>query len=62
MRGATPVLVDVDGVRFYRWDGFGMQRLLRSMKEHRQYNRADSLALCQGYAPFSRIAEEEAGE
>ena len=57
-RGPTPILVDVDGVRFYRWAAFGVERLLRSMKEHRQYTAADSLALCQGYAPFTRIERE----
>ena len=56
--GPTPVLVDVDGVRFYRWDTFGIQRLLKSMQEHSQYTREDSLALCQGYAPFTRMEEE----
>jgi len=54
----TPVMVDVDGVRFYRWTTFGIQRLLRSMREHRQYTPADSLALCRGYAPFTRIDRE----
>jgi tRNA A-37 threonylcarbamoyl transferase component Bud32 len=57
-RGPTPVLVDVDGVRFYRWRTFGMQRLLKSMREHRQYTPQDSLALCQGYAPFTRLEQE----
>ena len=57
-RGPTPVLVDVDGVRFYRWSLFGLHRLLRSMREHRQYTPADSLALCRGYAPFMRIERE----
>jgi tRNA A-37 threonylcarbamoyl transferase component Bud32 len=57
-RGATPVLVDVDGVRFYPWSTFGIRRLLRSMREHRQYTPADSLALCQGYAPHTRMEEE----
>lgn len=61
--GPTPILVDVDGVRFYRWDTFGIHRLLRSMREHAQYTPADSLALCQGYAPFTLIdAEEPAAE
>jgi tRNA A-37 threonylcarbamoyl transferase component Bud32 len=59
-RGPTPVMVDVDGVRFYRWDTFGIQRLLKSMREHRQYTVTDSLALCQGYAPFTRMEEEQA--
>jgi tRNA A-37 threonylcarbamoyl transferase component Bud32 len=58
VRGPTPVLVDVDGVRFYRWNTFGIRRLLRSMREHRQYTPADSLALCRGYAPFTRMERE----
>src|SRR4051794_36532298 len=57
-RGPTPVLVDVDGVRFYRWSLFGLHRLLRSMREHRQYTPADSLAICRGYAPFKLIDQE----
>jgi tRNA A-37 threonylcarbamoyl transferase component Bud32 len=60
VRGPTPVLVDVDGVRFYRWNTFGIRRLLRSMREHRQYTPADSLALCRGYAPFTRMEREDA--
>jgi hypothetical protein len=54
--GPRPILVDVDGIRFRRWPALGIERLLRSMKEHRQYTPADSLALCQGYAPFSPMA------
>ncbi|MBV8781651.1 MAG: hypothetical protein JO353_09655, partial [Phycisphaerae bacterium] len=50
---STPVLVDVDGVRHYRWAGTGIARLLRAMKHHAQYTPADSLALCQGYSPTS---------
>jgi tRNA A-37 threonylcarbamoyl transferase component Bud32 len=57
-RGPTPVLVDVDGVRFYRWTAFGIQRLLKSMREHRQYTPLDSLELCEGYAPFIRMEQE----
>jgi tRNA A-37 threonylcarbamoyl transferase component Bud32 len=57
-RGPTPVLVDVDGVRFYRWTGFGIRRLLKSMREHRQYTPLDSLELCEGYAPFIRMEQE----
>ena len=51
--------VDVDGVRHYRWDGKGLNRLLRAMKQHQQYTPQDSLWLCQGYAPWARIAEEK---
>jgi hypothetical protein len=56
--GATPVLVDVDGIRFRRWRALGIERLLRAMRDHPQYTAADSLALCRGYAPFSRISAE----
>jgi tRNA A-37 threonylcarbamoyl transferase component Bud32 len=59
--GVRPVLVDVDGIRFRRWRALGIERLLRAMRDHPQYTAADSLALCQGYAPFSRISEEEKG-
>jgi tRNA A-37 threonylcarbamoyl transferase component Bud32 len=52
--GPRPILIDVDGVRARRWIALGIQRLLRSMREHPQYTPADSLALCRGYAPFSR--------
>ena len=61
-RGPSPVLVDIDGIRQRRWDALGIQRLLKSLKSHPQYTPADSLALCQGYAPWTRIeAESEAG-
>jgi tRNA A-37 threonylcarbamoyl transferase component Bud32 len=53
MLGPGPILVDVDGIRFRRWAALGIRRLLRSMLEHPQYTPGDSLALCQGYAPFS---------
>jgi len=56
--GPLPILIDVDGVRHYRWTAEGVDRLLRSMREHPQYTVADSLALCQGYAPFARHARE----
>jgi tRNA A-37 threonylcarbamoyl transferase component Bud32 len=56
--GPSPVLIDVDGVRERRWIALGIRRLLRSLRDHRQYTPADSLALCQGYAPYSRIALE----
>jgi hypothetical protein len=61
--GPAPVLVDVDGVRHYRWATAGILRLLRAMKQHPQYTPEDSLALCQGYAPAgnpkSEIPEED---
>jgi len=51
--GPFPVMIDPDAVRFRRWLALGIQRLLRSMKEHEQYTVADSLSLCQGYAPYA---------
>ena len=57
--GAVPILIDVDGVRHYSWRGAGMERLLRSMRDHPQYTPADSLALCQGYAPWAKVKMKE---
>ena len=54
-RGPRPILIDVDGIRTRRWAALGVQRLLRAMREHPQYTPADSLALCQGYAPYSGV-------
>jgi tRNA A-37 threonylcarbamoyl transferase component Bud32 len=54
----TPVLVDVDGIQPMRWNRWSAQRLLTSMKGHRQYTPLDSLALCKGYAPYARIERE----
>jgi tRNA A-37 threonylcarbamoyl transferase component Bud32 len=59
--GPRPVLIDVDGIRFRRWRALGIQRLLRSMREHAQYTPADSLALCQGYSPFSKSMIRQEG-
>jgi hypothetical protein len=58
-RGETPVLIDPDGIRRRQWIALGIERLLRSMRKHPQYTPADSLALCQGYAPWSRFEREE---
>jgi tRNA A-37 threonylcarbamoyl transferase component Bud32 len=61
--GPTPVLVDMDGIRRRRWQvAAGIERLLRAMKRHAQYNNADSLALCQGYAPFAPMQLEQPEE
>jgi tRNA A-37 threonylcarbamoyl transferase component Bud32 len=58
--GPTPVLVDMDGIRKTNWHvGAGIERLLRAMKRHAQYTVADSLALCQGYAPYSKTPQEK---
>jgi Ser/Thr protein kinase RdoA (MazF antagonist) len=57
--GPSPVLIDVDGVRYRRWVALGIERLLRSLREKRFYTPEDSLALCRGYAPYARLAVEE---
>ena len=55
--GPMPVMIDVDGIRKRNWVALGIGRLLRSMHENRHYTPADSLSLCQGYAPFARQGE-----
>jgi tRNA A-37 threonylcarbamoyl transferase component Bud32 len=63
--GPVPIVIDVDGVG-RSWastdSAAAIQRLLRSMRDHAQYTPADSLALCQGYAPYAAraIAREAA--
>jgi tRNA A-37 threonylcarbamoyl transferase component Bud32 len=64
-RGPMPILIDVDGIRRRNWIALGIQRLLRSMHENPHYVPADSLSLCQGYAPYARFGEigpEETGK
>jgi hypothetical protein len=56
--GPVPVVIDVDGVGRFNGEPEPIQRLLRSLKEHPQYTIPDSLALCQGYAPFSPMVRE----
>jgi len=56
-RGPMPILIDVDGIRRRNWIALGIQRLLRSMHENPHYTPADSLSLCQGYAPYARFGE-----
>ena len=59
--GPIPVMIDLDGIRMLlrKLQGFGIQRLLRAMRQHPQYTPADSLALCQGFAPFTPIMRED---
>lgn len=56
--GPWPVMLDIDAIRRRRWTALGVQRLLKSMTFHPQYTRADSLALCQGYAPAAEMVVE----
>lgn len=59
--GPTPVLVDMDGIRRRGWNvAAGIERLLRAMRQHPQYTVEDSLALCQGYAPYAPLQQEPA--
>ena len=57
-RGPTPVVIDVDGVGRFNGEPDAIRRLLRSLREHPQYTIPDSLALCQGYAPFAPMLRE----
>ena len=50
--GAAVLLVDTDGVRRRRVGRGGVQRLLRSVREHRQYRPQDQRHLLAGYRPF----------
>jgi tRNA A-37 threonylcarbamoyl transferase component Bud32 len=60
--GPTPIMIDADGVRHYPTAGAGIERLLRSMREHPQYTPDDSLSLCLGYTPFGRLGREAMNE
>jgi tRNA A-37 threonylcarbamoyl transferase component Bud32 len=57
-QGLRPILIDVDGIRFRRWRGMGMGRLIRSLELHPQHDPADVLALRKGYAPFSSTRDK----
>ena len=51
--GASPVLVDVDGIRPRAFGPIGVERLLRSLRRHKQFNDADERTLRLGYAPHA---------
>jgi hypothetical protein len=59
--GPLPVMIDLDGIRWLsgKLVAWGIHRLLRAMRQHPQYTPADSLALCQGYAPHSGLIAPE---
>jgi len=57
--GPVPVMIDVDGIRRIVPNLWPIDRLLRSMREHPQYARADSKQLCLGYAPHAPLLEEQ---
>lgn len=60
--GPMPILIDLDGIRMLlrKLQGFGIERLLRAMRQHPQYTPEDSLALCRGFVPFGPIQQENA--
>ena len=62
--GPVPVMIDVDGIHdiWWRRPMWSIERLLRSLRDHRQYTPADSKELCLGYAPFARLVQEERNE
>ena len=60
--GPFPMLIDIDGIRHRRWTALGIRRLLKSMQENEQYVPADSLSLCQGYAPIGKLIQPEKSE
>ena len=52
-----PVMIDLDGIRRYRWQGRGMERLVRAIRQHSDRTDADLVHLARGYAPFARLEE-----
>ncbi|CAN5625990.1 hypothetical protein BH09PLA1_BH09PLA1_14950 [soil metagenome] len=59
VHGPRPILIDLYGVRHYRWAMLGIERLLRAMRDHPQYTPDDSRNLCLGYAPRAKLARQE---
>ena len=60
--GPVPVVIDVDGIRRLVPPQWPIDRLLRSLREHRQYTPEDSKWVCIGYAPYARLVREEREE
>ncbi len=44
-----PILIDLDGIRFYPWRGLGIERFVRAMKTHPQITADDVRAIEHGY-------------
>jgi tRNA A-37 threonylcarbamoyl transferase component Bud32 len=57
--GPVPVVIDVDGIRRWVPPMWPIDRVLRSLREHKQYTPEDSKWVCIGYAPNARLAREE---
>ena len=61
--GPMPVVIDIDGISLFPGRGLGVKRLLRDLKEQpNRYTPADSLALREGYAPWSPDVVSKLGE
>jgi tRNA A-37 threonylcarbamoyl transferase component Bud32 len=58
VRGPTPIVIDVDGIRRTVPPLWPIDRLLRSLRDHPQYTPEDSRWVCIGYAPFAHLMEE----
>jgi tRNA A-37 threonylcarbamoyl transferase component Bud32 len=56
--GPVPLMIDVDGIRKIVPPLWPIDRLLRSLREHRQYTPQDSKWVCIGYAPHGRFVRE----
>jgi hypothetical protein len=56
--GATPVLIDLYGIRGYAWPMAGFNRLMRAMRQHPQFTPEDSLNFCRGYAPTAMVVTD----
>lgn len=55
-QSAVPVMIDLDGIRSYRWFDFGLKRLARALRVHPRCRDADLVCLARGYAPFATIS------
>jgi len=56
--GPVPVMIDVDGIRKIVPPLWPIDRLLRSLREHKQYTPEDSRWVCVGYAPHGKFVRE----
>lgn len=55
VRGPTPVLIDLDGIRHYRWRGAGIERFVRALRTMPDASEADRVHAVRGYAPFATL-------
>lgn len=60
-KGPSPIMLDCYGIRNLNFFlmGWGTRRLLRAMRNHKQYTPADSLAICRGFSPRADLFEQE---